>query len=232
MHSQDSAEPGFVVSVIRNEADWFACKEKIVTRVAQRKRFTCKMLVVALCALPGVARADLVLDTIGDPMDGGSWFQSFSLHSPDTSFENVGIVITRFDTTAAFGSPAWDFTIDEHDTGFIEFYTDERLTEAGGSATNSIDWTTHFGGSRDSQNFQLTLFTFDTDLATDSIQSAVARWDGTQWSFFRQGGITWEQYVSIGGAAGVVHTPLPASTLLCVVGFAAVGLGRRVRGFR
>lgn len=197
--------------------------------VGQHNRFTCKVLVVALCALPGVARADLFLNAIGSPSDGGSWFQGFSLDSPDAAFENLGLVITRFDTTAAFESPAWDFVIDQSDTGFIESFNDGMMSVASGSATNSIDWTTHFGGNRDSQNFILTLFTYDTDLATDSIQSAVAHWDGTQWRFFEQGGITWEQYVSLGGTAGIV--PLPASILLCMVGFTVVGLGRRVWSF-
>lgn len=184
--------------------------------------------IAALYAHAAPAEADLIFETVGNPIDGGSWHQGFHLSTP-REFDHVGMVLGRLpgdDGTSGFETPAWDFeAIDGNPHEFHEDRSWQWLTIAAGEDTNELYWQTHFAGEKEGQDLALALFAWDD--AFRSIQAAAARWDGDTWSFRAPGHVTWEEFVQMGGIAAV---PLPSAVLLGALGLALVGgVYRRLR---
>ncbi len=176
------------------------------------------------------ARADLSIEALGAPRDGGSWYQDFALSSSSGAFENVGMVMLRLpgdDGTSGFNSPAWDFTIDDGNSSqYSQMVLGDFLTASSFDSTSTLRWTSHFGddepdgieGDRSGQSFALALFAYNDLWWTAPIQAAVAEFDGASdsWTFHQGPGLTWEEYVDMGGP--VQQVPAPSSAMLALVG--------------
>ena len=161
-------------------------------------------------------------EAINDPEDASSWFQAFHLGSVQ-SFTNIGMVLLPTlgnDGTAGFEAPGWDFTtIDGNPSNYSEVGTIPILTVATGDTTNDLYWRTHFAGDKEGQTFILTLFAWDD---SNQFQSAAGLWDGLGWDFLAPPALTWEEFVELGGIAGV-PLPVPGAAMLGVLGLGLVG---------
>lgn len=168
-------------------------------------------------------------EAISDPEDASSWYQAFHFGSAQ-AFTNIGIVLMPTlgdDGTSGFEAPGWDFTtIDGNPYSYSEVGTISILTVATGDLTNDLYWRSHFLGDKEGQSFILTLFASDD---SGNYQAAAALWDGSSWDFLAPPAITWEEFVELGGIAGVTM-PLPGAALLGLLGLGLVGgIRRRIR---
>ncbi len=185
-------------------------------------------VVVCGAILAPSVRADLVFEAAGAPQDAESWYQGFHLNT-SRMFQNVGLALIRLpgdDRSSGFKPPAWDIHSSGSSRGsFTGSWVSRFVTRASGPMTNDLVWSQHFDGDREGQRFVLTLFAWDNRF--QSIQTAAARWNGTRWTFGVRPGMTWEEFNSLGGVAGV---PAPSAVLLAMLGFGLVGtISRKLR---
>ncbi len=172
---------------------------------------------------------DFVFEAVAQPVDANSWYQGLHLGTA-SAFSNVGLVLLPGigdDGTSGFEGPAWDFSsIDGNPLGFTEVATTSSFTWATGAATNDLFWRTHFLGDKEGQQFSLTVFVWD-DLF--NFQVAGAAWDGVAWNFSAAPTLTFEEFVEIGGIAGIT-APAPSAAVLGMLGMALIGgIKRRFR---
>ncbi len=69
---------------------------------------TVVLTIVGAYSLAAPAWANLTIDPLGDPNEGGSWLQSLHVHASET-FENLGLVMIRLpgdDGSSGFEGPA------------------------------------------------------------------------------------------------------------------------------
>ncbi len=193
------------------------------------------LLILITASVATTSRAELSFDQIGDPELGGSWFQSFQLRS-STSFNNMGIILTDPSMPAGadyrdflytgFKTDAWDFGISGGTSGWRESSfapgpDQGYMTAAAGTPTNELVWRSHFIDEPETTAFTLTLFTYDSIIASSPIGGASATWDGISWKFDTPRGVSWNEFQQI------THAPEPTAALLGSMGLFAVGFIRR-----
>lgn len=179
--------------------------------------------------IDAAAEPAFTFEAVRPPEDASSWYQAFHFGSAQ-AFTNIGIVLMPTlgdDGTSGFEAPGWDFTtIDGNPYNYSEVGTITILTAATGDLTNDLYWRSHFLGDKEGQSFILTLFASDD---SGNFQAAAALWDGSSWDFLAPPAITWEEFVELGGIAGVTM-PLPGAALLGLLGLGLVGgIRRRIR---
>ena len=172
-------------------------------------------------AFPSGVRADLSFQTVGDPFDGGSWFQAFHVNS-SAEFENIGLVVWSGDETAGFETPAWNFTLRPDEVNphmFTETFSfGDSIAAAHGNATDTLTWESHFAGEKEDQSFTMSLFVWDDPLR--NIGAAAAAWDGETWDLKAASNVTWEDFQS---QVGIGIAPVPSALLLGTMGLLIVG---------
>ena len=185
------------------------------------------------------AQADLTLESLGAPIEGGSWFQDFRLFAdtrePGASFERLGIGLTSFSSTMLTNrilpfeglvvGPALDFSAPWATAGWREEFVVPgpefaHSAQAVGERTSELLWRSHFRDDPDSHAFTMTLFTYDSISDLLPKDSIAARWTGTDWVFDVEPGLTWQNYQ-------MMATPVPNAALFAAIGLALVGLVKR-----
>ena len=195
---------------------------------------------VALLFAVSSARGDLILEALGDPIQGGSWHQDFRLTASyfqipgGSPFKGLGVVLTLQDGNTPIPDrlyegfevgPALDFSEPWATEGWSEDLVVPgpdfgHTARAAGVPTNELIWRSHFRDDPDTQAFTMTLFTYDliTDLFPTG--STAAFWTGAEWGFDTAPGVTWEEYQAI-------TTPAPSGVLLCTMGLGLAVLIKR-----
>lgn len=198
------------------------------------------LLLAAVCS---TASADLTLDALGDPEEGGSWFQSFRLAAPVT-FKGLGVVLTYNDAppeaaladrlyhgleqTDAFS--AMSFAV----PGGTDGWAQELVTpgpvfghtvQSSGVFTNELVWRMHFRDLPSTQSFTITLFAYDEPYEPLPLGDAAATWTGSEWDFNVERGVTWQEYLQVVQTT-TGHAPAPSAAWLALIGLGTVGLRR------
>ena len=200
-------------------------------------RGMCVVGVLAALMTTSAVQAELTFVSLGDPVGGGSWFTDFTMRSDLSTFTNVGLAIIPLigdDGTAGFEEPGWDFTIDTgHSAGGYSQWTANflgaSLTGAAFDSTYGLSWTSHFAGDDpnpggNGQNFLMTAFVYDGASPWDTVQVAAAMWDGYDWDFRAQPGLSFEEFEMMGG---LPHAAAPPAVALALVGLGMCGWVKR-----
>ena len=174
----------------------------------------------------------LAFEAIGDPVIGGSWWQSMHVHS-HSAFTGLGMMVDG--GPGLQGPVSMDFSFSGATAGWSQAFGLPGPPDPGGAwtvagaqgvSTQDLTWNAHLAAPID-MPFTLTLFSFHSLDDSTPVGGAIATWTGgenPQWVVTglparADWGLFQESVASI--------APIPSALLLAGIGLAAVVAIRR-----